>query len=325
MKRHFQKIRNHYHRHKETLSRLWDESPLTRSISIGSVGIGVIAVGMFVWNAYESKQIPQKSIDSITVSQEDFEDLHLSSTNSNAQTLSASSKKEPSISAPSAKNTPVYGVENTLQLERDLQVTLKQEHASKAVESIISSTNRLDPIYTDSTDLLTKHIDVLRILKSYLSINLISLMNGSPNREQVLDSLFVKLQNAQTTIQTNINELNSEIARLKDEYSRHESVKKTASANFTAKLGNFDANGTSAELKSIIEEEQKAAEFYSRYRSFEKIRDIYVALQKPIATKLTVISANREALIKGVRVVAIPGMQEDLVLTESQWRELVSK
>lgn len=319
MKRHLQKIHEQYQEHKEKLVQIWEESTLTRGVTIAVFGISIVVLGAFMWSSHESRQTPSSGI---SVSQEDFEDLHLAST---ATSISATGKKQPVISAPQAKNTPVYGVENTLRLEQDIQTTLKQQNATKAVESIVSSSNRLDPIYTDSTDLLTKHIDILRIMRSYLSVNLMTLMNGSPNREQVLDSFFDKLKNAQTTIQASTNELNSEIARLKDEYNRHESAKKTASTNFNNKLVNFDANGTNTELSTIIKEEQQAAEFYSRYRTFEKIRDIYSAFVRPINTKMTVISANREALIKGVQVVAIPGMQEDLILSESQWRDLVNR
>ncbi|MFN7160500.1 MAG: hypothetical protein ACK4NC_02720 [Candidatus Gracilibacteria bacterium] len=327
MKRHLEKIHSHYKTHKEKLLQVWEEKPLTRTVTIAVFGISIVVLGGFIRNAYEAKQVPSNSTSTISVSQEAFEDLHFAGTiNKNTNhTISATGVKQPVISSPIAKSTPVYGVENTLRLEQDIQTTLKQQQSTKAIESIISSSNRLDPIYTDSTDLVTKHIEILRIMRSYLSVNLITLMNGSPNREQVLDSFFDKLKNAQTTIQASTNELNSEIARLKDEYGRHESAKKTASTNFANKLANLDANGTNTELSTIIKEEQQAAEFYTRYRSFEKIRNIYAALTKPINTKLTVISANREALIKGVQVVAVPGMQEDLILTEKQWRDLINR
>lgn len=301
------------------LQSYWKENKTTRFVSYGVVVLGICATAVYSWNWQIARTPSDQGQTSPLVSQENFEDLSTSSINNNTTYSTVIS----SHASPLSKNTAVYGVANSLQLETDQYKSILRKNELTGVQSTLSSSiNSTDPI---PYNFLEKKISLLQTIYSYLQINLVEITRGNSSPSKVLNDLEKKLITAQTDIQESISQIDSEVVRLQNEFTLHNNGKTTATAAYKAALTNFDGPGMNAALDDIIKEEQQAAEFYSRYKSFQQLSSIYKSFAAPISKKITILQANKEAFIKGVQVVAIPGMEEDLIITEKQWRNLTGK
>lgn len=288
----------------------------TKNLSL----LGIIATAIFssavvfvLWYSWEwtdaRKVISQEISTELFENLDDTQSTHSSPTNN---TLPLELK------IPNPNLLPVHGIEQSILLERDHYNSIHKLGGTTSLEKIINTSTQVVP-----TSLVEKHIQQLQVIYSYLKINLIDLVKDSPDRVNSLNTMEKNLNESIQRLEKSISELESEISRLKIEYTSHEDQKNAATKAYNAALTNFDGKTMEIQLEIIIKKEQTAAEYYSRFKSLERIRSIYISFRTPLNKKLSILVANRAALLKGVSVVSISGMQEDLILTESEWRNML--
>lgn len=165
-------------------------------------------------------------------------------------------------------------------------------------------------------NLFTASLGLVEQVDQALRLNLNKFLNQANDREAALRSYLTYLHNLQTALENTQPKVTRQISVLSGaQKSAENKVQKTESDFFSA-MQKFDENETYANLDQFVENRQKEVDQKARLQAMNQI-DKYFRAYLPILTeRLTAVEANREALVKGVTVVAF--REVDLGLIKSQ-------
>lgn len=178
---------------------------------------------------------------------------------------------------------------------------------------------------TTSKNSLTTYIANLRSLRNYLLIDILSILDGSSNRNVLYEQYITELRSIAIKSTSYLSALQNEIALLKNEYNDSENLKKDHRNKYSDSLKNYDGETAYSELQAFIESQKTSGEKFALYTSLESILDSYNSILKAVDRKLTFLEANRDAIIKNVKVVDIKEFHNELILSESEWKGLLGR
>ena len=219
----------------------------------------------------------------------------------------------------------VYGLERSLRLASDIQKSIVERGNTYAVQTSRELLRRVPEVSGDESNIFIRHINAIRSLRNYATINTIDLMNSSYDRVSTLNDYLAHLGQAEQATISGINELSAEVGVLNSELQQHNGAITTYNQSIGKNLQNLDPNATVSDLDRLIQERNVAGEVSTKKQVLTSIYNYYKAILPKVQLKIKVITANREALIKGVTVVNIKGMEEDLILSEQEWASKLGK
>lgn len=164
-----------------------------------------------------------------------------------------------------------------------------------------------------------KHIESLRVMRNYTFINVVDLTSESPDRAKVLAEYDANLRSFLQKSKDGLYELETEIALLKSDQAYYADLAKSEENAFKDYLKNYDGEEANSHLEGFIDAQKKAGELYTRMKAMQLLAGVYTPLTKLMDTKIKFVAANKEALLKGVSVVDIRGLDETLIQTEKEW------
>ncbi len=164
-----------------------------------------------------------------------------------------------------------------------------------------------------------KHIERLRVMRNYTFINVVDLTSESPERAKVLAEYENNLRSFLQQSRDGLIELQTEIALLTADQAYYSDLAKQEQNAFTDYLKNYDGDAANMHLEAFIQAQKHAGELYSRVKAMQMLASIYSPLTKLMETKVKFIVANKDALLKGVSVVDIRGLEETLIQSEKEW------
>lgn len=151
---------------------------------------------------------------------------------------------------------------------------------------------------------------IIQELGSALEVNMQDLLNRSPEREKTLNSytsavrqLLVSARSQKEALTTQRDDLN-DVRREKRKISGD--IQHTLNQSLREK--NYALAGT--KQQELTEAEKELAEIDVRLKNFQSLIDILEDLQEVGERRLIAIDRNRQALIAGVEVVEVPGIEE---------------
>lgn len=161
---------------------------------------------------------------------------------------------------------------------------------------------------------------VLSNLGSALEADIRDLLNRSQNREQTLNEYIRSLRFLLEAGGNQRQALTERLSALSEE--RRQSRRKAADLqhelNQALRERNYSVAGSRQEELAIAERE--VAEHESRERHLQSLIDITEDFVEVGAERLTAIEENRSALIAGVQVIEVPGIEDIGVLKTSRRR-----
>lgn len=157
--------------------------------------------------------------------------------------------------------------------------------------------------------------ELLQALADALQVDVADLLNRSDIREQALDAYSEALTNVATRANDRFRELSSSLEQLEDTVRDLNKERSTADRDLKKAIKDKDFTAA-GELQKIFSEKQSThAEAELQLQEGQSMRDALDELLTLYGEKILAIQKNREALIIGIRVVDVPGI-DDLDLIE---------
>lgn len=145
------------------------------------------------------------------------------------------------------------------------------------------------------------------------------LLDQSNERSKTLEEFIDKLHYLEYLGRTNVEKLQRQNEQIADEFAAAEEQRDEAEAEFFAAMENMDGNKSTASLDEYILHAERVVDLRAKFRARARLIDFYESVMEDLALRITDIELNREALVKGVKVVDIRGSDLDLIIDESEF------
>jgi hypothetical protein len=169
------------------------------------------------------------------------------------------------------------------------------------------------PIYTNR---IGTYMAVLLKLQNSFSTDIHQLLDNSKDRAKAVDVHLRELREIyQDSIDTRV-QLNEEKDRLKVQFNEVTTQKEKLEQDFFVSLEKLEGNKSNDLLNSFIETSKRQIELKSEYNALSKAAKLFDTAIANMDARIKDIELNRNALIKGVKVVDIKGSDLDLIIQE---------
>lgn len=159
-----------------------------------------------------------------------------------------------------------------------------------------------------------QQIDHLKKFKNVLDTDLFVLLAPSREREKVLDDYIKNLESIRDESAVILDELTSLADVLRSQFDSNLGAKKDYEARFFAALRTLNGRETDFFLQKFTNIAQTQARLKAEYQSRQKIKSYFEILNHRADKRLKDILLNRDALIKGVKVVIVESSDLDLII-----------
>lgn len=145
------------------------------------------------------------------------------------------------------------------------------------------------------------------------------LLDQSDDRSKALEEFIDKLHYLEYLGRTNVEKLQQQNEQISNEFTAAEEQRDEAEAEFFAAMENMDGNKSTAALDQYILHAERVVDLRAKFRARARLIDFYESVMEDLALRITDIELNKEALVKGVKVVDIRGSDIDLIIDESEF------
>lgn len=166
--------------------------------------------------------------------------------------------------------------------------------------------------------------ELLQALQDALEVDVADLLNRSDNREQALDTYSDAMTNVAERANERFKELSSVQEELADLVRSQNKERATAERDVKVALKEKDFTKAQELQKILLEKESEYADTTLKKSQVDDIVSMLDQLLTIYGQKILAIQKNREALIVGVKIVDVPGI-DDLKLIERVRKQSAKK
>lgn len=172
------------------------------------------------------------------------------------------------------------------------------------------------PLDEDSGDTIGTRADteLLGILVKLLDTDVQNLLNAAQNREDALQAYIDSLSSHAQRGHIRLRAMQDDAERSTDEKKRAESRIRELRSEIGDAIGGGETNRVSALTDELILKQKALGEAEADIIVKEFLASAYEDVLTPIGERLDAMNANRDALVKGVRVIEMPGVEELKIL-----------
>ncbi|UPA22217.1 hypothetical protein K8942_04125 [Candidatus Peribacteria bacterium] len=162
----------------------------------------------------------------------------------------------------------------------------------------------------DSEESPGESFELLQQLGVVLQVNIPDMLNRSTDRQQTLDAYIDTLTQVYDRSKTHLTALKQQQTALLN--TRREKRSRVVAIQHDLNLALQKKDYTTASVKQseIVEAKSEQATADAEVNQSQSTITLYTNLNKVADRRLAAISVNREALIAGITVVDVPGIQE---------------
>ena len=164
--------------------------------------------------------------------------------------------------------------------------------------------------------LFIEYIHNLRELKSLYDTDVYAMLNQTSQRDSKLADYLGKIKNVRTNSARIIKELGLQIDDLKISFNSLGPDRKNLEQDFFASLEGLAGEKANFLLQSFVDVTQKQTALKARLSALQQILDFYEKAVKKLDIRIEAIEKNYEALLRGIRVVDIPGANLDIIIRQ---------
>ena len=157
--------------------------------------------------------------------------------------------------------------------------------------------------------------NLLRALLTLLDTDLQQLLNTANNREDALDTYVESLETHTQRAEIRLRTLQDDQEQDEDDSSRFERRIREIRGEMEDSINEGNTQRVSLLTDELIQKQRLLSEASAHLMIEEHFVEAYEDVLEPIKNRLRAINVNRDALLKGVTVTDIPGV-EDLKLIE---------
>lgn len=181
-------------------------------------------------------------------------------------------------------------------------------HVSGAKKSESLIPDPLDPAIGDTGT--EAHTELLNTLVKLLGTDIQILLNSASDREDALDLYVESIESHAQHGHILLRAMRDDVEEHGDDKKRYERRVRDIRNEIEDAISEGDTNRVSILTDELIQKQQALAEADSSLIVKEHLSEAYEDVLTPIDDRLKAINANRQALIKGVKVIDMPGVEE---------------
>jgi hypothetical protein len=164
------------------------------------------------------------------------------------------------------------------------------------------------------SDRIATYMFVLARLQNAFATDVHQLLDNASNRSEALSLHLIELKQAQEEALDVLKDINEAKDELKIEFNRVTALKEKYETDFFASMEQLEANKANDLLNKFIEISQQRIDLKAEYNALAKSVEMFEIATGHMDARIKDIGANREALIKGVKVVDIKGSDIELII-----------
>ena len=167
---------------------------------------------------------------------------------------------------------------------------------------------------SEQLNLYVTYVKNLEKLQSIYSVNVYELLDRGTKRDKDLYDYLQKLKDSRDENTEVLRTINLNIDDLKNSYNSLNNDRTKYENDFFSAMDNLEAEKSDALLKTFIDIVQKQSALKARVGALTKLQTYYTTALAKLDKRITAVEQNEAALIKGVRVVDVPGGGVDVII-----------
>lgn len=199
------------------------------------------------------------------------------------------------------------------QIEVGIKIGFEQaekDSATDAVEDLGSGGN--------AETRFARMVEDFQEIYNILQVDVQAMLDQSNDRALSLDRYVAELDSYNNTAQLNLRQLERENEALVAQFELTDAEKNSFEQDFFNHMNELNGNAGEDSLREFIDAAKSATEIRANYRARARLALYYTSALEKLDLRLKDIQFNKEALVKGVRVVEIAGSDLDLIVDGSE-------
>lgn len=176
----------------------------------------------------------------------------------------------------------------------------------------------LPEIIASDSDRITTYLQVLNELQNGFETDINQLLDSSANRASTLEVHLRELNGLLAEAQFTYENLNEEADDIKVDFNKVTTQKEILEESFFVALEKLASNESNTILNDFIEVSRKQVVLKAGFNAITKISEMYDIAIRNTKARIKDIEANKQALVKGVKVVDIKGSDLDLIIQDEE-------
>ncbi|MDP4007986.1 MAG: hypothetical protein Q8P68_02225 [Candidatus Peregrinibacteria bacterium] len=187
--------------------------------------------------------------------------------------------------------------------------------AAEGKDEIVPNVPGIDVSPSDEN--IVKYVNILSRIRVLYETNIQAMLNSSNDRNRTLNSFISDMKLMSAEAGSSILIIKDRKVVLQGEFDAITAKKQIEEDEYFANLSANNPQATSDHLVVFTELAKQSVDIRARYRALDKIEEYMQRFLDAIDVRIRDVEFNREALIKGVKVIDVQGSDIDLIIPES--------
>jgi len=284
---------------------------------LSGCAIIAILIGIFFLNLPQTVFNVAKNffVGSQQSSEQQTPDQEVQVPNTNTQTEGAGVTSAILAGENKAKSKEEFeqGVETALVTGQDVP---KLREPTSAVSTVFMIGFDEKEFGTNGT--INAYMDVLIRLQNAFKTDIHEMLNKAPDREAALELHINELNSVYDEAKETIRLIKEKMDEIKVEFNQVTTLKDQLEKDFFNSMDKLEGNDSDEILNQFIEVSKRYTSLKAQYSALDKTNQLFTIAMKNMEVRIKDIEYNRDALIKGVKVVDIKGSDLDLIIQEGE-------
>lgn len=162
-----------------------------------------------------------------------------------------------------------------------------------------------------------RYVENLGHIQNALNTDFFELLNQTPRRSEALERYIQSLRILLEKSREMALLVNQEMATFQAEFNSLKGGKADTEKAFFEQVDSFQSEASGELLENFIQISQRMVDLKSRNLALNKLRSFYDAALAKLDARIRDLEANREALIKGLKVYDIRNSDLNIILPEA--------
>jgi hypothetical protein len=169
--------------------------------------------------------------------------------------------------------------------------------------------------------LIFNDIQKISEISSLLNVNVLAFLNHSTQRADALNVLLQELLHQKDLATKRRDVLNRQHTALMSAYTSSKQKQDKLQNDVFSAIDNKYPFEAEDNLKKFIAVKRTTGELFTKLKIMEILQEKYALAEQLLNNKIIFLTANRNALIKGVQVVDIPDPNIKLIRSKTEWEK----
>ncbi len=298
---------------------LLEESPAAKAIGVFSL-LMILGVGVLLITSSPSTDAPIRSaapeVTSTTPTNEQESSAEPEATETAQPTTTEIRNPSRQTRPTSEPDSEAIGTTLTLGSLADLEGAVEANRILKESISLSYAQN----LETFSNNFYARQVEYLRELKNYLFIDIASSLRASLDKGVLIETYIRELSSLGQEGVLRLEALQNELTLLSAEINALTSERQQATNDLQVHLSNYEARESYINFEAMQDLQAEIGKLSTQRFVYGILEDNLGRLLTLAQRKIDFMRANKDALVKDVRVVNIEGFSDDLIMSEQEWR-----